>query len=395
MSRLDAHRFAVVGAAFADGTSAQLRYGTTLLVEDGAVAGLWHDGTGPDAASLDVPVVDGSGATLVPGMVDSHAHLSMPGGAQWIQRGFDPARELLAVGEDNGEAMVRAGIRWARDVGAPRGDDGRALSLALRDRWQGRSDRPYVRAAGTWVSRTGALPHGLAVELDHAADLPAAVAEQLDAGADLVKLYLDGPDADMAPFSTAEVRSAVTLAHSRNARVAAHSSTLPGARVCAEAAVDSIEHGFTLDADAAALLAANDVTLVSTLAVLHSWQSFGHTTHIERFAGADAAARISARRENAERSVRLAAEAGVAIAAGSDFGGGSLRANQLAWEVEALVAAGIEPHAALAAATWRGGELIGIPAAGRLAVGGPAHFSLVHGDPLSEPAALWRVWLTR
>jgi imidazolonepropionase-like amidohydrolase len=93
--------------------------------------------------------------------------------------------------------------------------------------------------------------------------------------------------------------------------------------------------------------------------------------------------------------VLLAHRAGVAIAAGSDFGGGSLRANQLAWEVEALAAAGIEPHIALAAATWRGGELIGVPGAGRIDVGGPAHFSLVHGDPLSDPSALWRIWLTR
>lgn len=385
----------MVGAAFADGTSSSVRQETTLLVEDGRVAGLWHDGSGPDPARLGVPIVDGSGATIVPGMVDSHAHLSMPGGAQWIQRGFDPADELLAVGEDNGEAMVRAGIRWARDVGAPRGTDGRALSLALRDRWRGRTDRPYVRAAGSWLSRTGALPHGLAVELDHAADLPAAVAGQLDAGADLVKLYLDGPDADTAPFSAAEVRAAVELAHGRGARVAAHSSTLPGARVCAEAGVDSVEHGFALDTDVARTLAANGVTVVSTLAVLHSWQSFAHTTSIDRFAGAGADERLAERRERAEDSIRLAARAGVAIAAGSDFGGGSLRANQLAWEVEALVAAGIEPHVALAAATWRGGELIGIPGAGRLAVAGPAHFSLVHGDPLSDPAALWRVWLTR
>jgi imidazolonepropionase-like amidohydrolase len=177
--------------------------------------------------------------------------------------------------------------------------------------------------------------------------------------------------------------------------VAAHSSILAGARVGAEAGVDSIEHGFTLDADVAAALAANGVTLVSTLAVLHSWQSFGRTTHLERFASAEGERRIAARRETAEHSVRLAAAAGVAIAAGSDFGGGSLRANQLAWEVESLVAAGIEPHVALAAATWRGGELIGIEGAGRLAVGGPAHFSLVHGDPLTDPAALWRVWLTR
>ena len=48
--------------------------------------------------------------------------------------------------------------------------------------------------------------------------------------------------------------------------------------------------------------------------------------------------------------------------------------------------------AALASLTWRGGELLGEPAAGVIAEGGPAEFSLVHGDPLSDPAALWRVW---
>jgi imidazolonepropionase-like amidohydrolase len=399
MSRLHAERVAVVDAAFADGTSETLRHGTTLLVAAGTVAGLWFDGAGPDPDTLDAELIDGAGATIVPGLVDSHAHLSLPGGAQWIARGFDPTEELLSAGEDNGELLVGAGIRWARDVGAPRRRDvdgrERALSLVLRDRWAGRRDRPYVRAAGTWLSRTGALPPGLAIELDHAADLVGAVEQQLDDGADLVKLYLDGPDADVAPFSSDEVAAAVTLAHERGAKVAAHSSVLPGARVGAAAGVDSIEHGFTVDAETAAVLAANNVTLVSTLSVLHSWQSFRTTSTVDRFTTDEGVGRIAARREVAEESVRLAHRAGVAIAAGSDFGGGSLRANQLAWEVEALVAAGIAPHVALAAATWRGGELFGDPTAGRVMVGGPAHFSLVHGDPLSDPAVLWRVWLTR
>ena len=56
------------------------------------------------------------------------------------------------------------------------------------------------------------------------------------------------------------------------------------------------------------------------------------------------------------------------------------------------MAAGLEPVDALAAATWRGGELLGEPDAGAIREGGPADFFLVHGDPLSEPAALWRVW---
>ena len=94
----------------------------------------------------------------------------------------------------------------------------------------------------------------------------------------------------------------------------------------------------------------------------------------------------------AEASVGSAHRAGVAIATGTDFGGGSTRANQIAWEVESLVAAGLEPWEALGAATWRGGELLGEPDAGVIREGGPADFVLVHGDPLSDPTALWRVW---
>lgn len=398
MSRLDADRVLVVGAAFADGTSDTLRQGTSLLVEGSTVTGLWFDGDGPEG-DTGATVIDGSGATIVPGMVDSHAHLSMPGGARWTERGLDPTEDLLCVGEDNGELLVRAGVRWARDVGAPRRPDAegreRALSLVLRDRWTGVQDRPYVRAAGTWLTLAGSLPPGLAVEVEHAADLLVAVEQQLDDGADLVKLYLDGPDADTPPFSAAEVHAAVDHAHRRGSRVAAHSGNLPGARVGAEAGVDSLEHGFVLDSDTAAAMARNGVTLVSTLAVLHSWESFRTTSQLERFTADDGVARIAQRREVAEHSTRLAHGAGVPIAAGSDFGGGSLRANQLAWEVQALVSAGIEPHVALAAATWRGGELWGDSAAGRLAVGGPAHFSLVHGDPLDDPSALWRIWMTR
>jgi imidazolonepropionase-like amidohydrolase len=139
-------------------------------------------------------------------------------------------------------------------------------------------------------------------------------------------------------------------------------------------------------------MAQKGIFLVSTLAVMSSWRSFAATTAIPRFVDSDKTEAIEARREMGMTSVRLAREAGVPITAGTDFGGGSLRANQLPWEVESMVEAGLEPWEALAAATWRGGELLGEPEAGTLRVGGPADFFLVHGDPLSDPSALWRVW---
>jgi len=383
-------------AALADATGPQLRLGVSVLVVDDRIAWIRSVDDEPDAGA-DVEVVDASGCTIVPGLVDSHSHLTLPGGAHWIERGFDSAERLLAVAEDNARLQRGAGVRWARDVGSPRRVDPvdgrtRALALGVRDRWAGRREYPYVRAAGTWITRTGSLPTDLSVEVDHGADLLAAVRQQLDDGADLVKLYLDGPDRETAPFSVDEVRAVVSHAHSRGARVTAHSGLLSGARVGAQAGVDSLEHGFQLDADVAALMATNRVALVSTLAVMESWRSFGRTTALPRFASPGGAAQIAGRREWAHESVRLAARAGVLIAAGTDFGGGSLRANQLAWEVECLVTAGLEPWQALAAATRNGGELLGEPDAGVIREGGPADLVLLHGDPYSDPSSLGRVW---
>jgi imidazolonepropionase-like amidohydrolase len=385
------------GAALADGSGPHLQVGVSLLIVDHRIEWIRLTDDEPDPGP-DVEIIDASGCTIVPGLVDSHSHLTLPGGAHWIERGFDPTDELLRVAEHNAQLQRASGVRWARDVGSPMRTDpvdghSRALALGVRDRWAGRREYPYVRAAGSWVARTGALPSGLGVEVEDGDGLLAAAMRQLDDGADFIKLYLDGPDKGVAPFTVHEVRAVVDAARQRGARITAHSGMLAGARVGAEAGVTSLEHGFELDADVARLMAANGVAMVSTLAVLESWRTFAHTTTLARFAEPSGRAQIAARREWAHESVRLAARAGVLIAAGTDFGGGSLRANQLAWEIECLVVAGMEPWQALAAATRNGGTLLGEPDAGLIREGGPADFVLVHGDPLSDPSAMWRVWL--
>ena len=341
--------------------------------------------------------MDASGTTIVPGMVDCHSHLTAPGGAHWIDRFNDSPERAVEAAEDNARLLLSAGVRWARDVGSvtevdPVDGRKRALTLGVRDRWRGRRDRPYVRAAGSWIFGKGGAGLTNDIEATNGDELLAGVLGQLDDGADLVKLYLDGPDPLVSPWSVDELRRTVEAVHARGAKVTAHSSYLAGAQAGATAGVDSLEHGFELDAAVAATMAANGVALVSTLAVMRSWQTFERTTAIPRFSEAKGQARTQDLLEQAQVSVRHARDAGVAICAGTDFGGGSLRANQLAWEVESLVQAGLEPWQALAAATWRGGELLGEPEAGVLREGGPADFFLVHGDPLSDPAALWRVW---
>jgi imidazolonepropionase-like amidohydrolase len=373
-------------AALADGTSETLRTGISLRLEDGRIAWLRPN----DEADLTgAEVVDAGGAVVVPALVDCHSHLTLQGGSHWIARGDDPPDVLRQVARDNARRLVHAGILWARDVGAPT-RDGRPVSLAVRDELSGRPGQPYIRVAGTWIGRTGFPSLWITVEGAQLAD--AAVA-QLDLGTDLVKVYMDGPGGSReAPFGVAELRATVEAVHARGARVACHSGYLEGARVAAEAGVDSIEHGMELDEDVVGVMKRAGVTLVSTLSIFASWESFARTTTLDRFAGGEGRERTAKRKEGAYASVALAKRAGVRIATGSDFGGGSVRAGHLAWEVELLVAAGLEPHEALAAATRNGGDLLGHEHAGRIGPGLPADLVLVHGDPLSDPRALWRVW---
>ena len=385
-------------AALADARSDHLRLGVSILVEGGTIRWIRPaDDEGELGPAESLEIVDASGATIVPGMVDGHSHVTLPGGAHWIARIDDPPAVLLDVAERNGALLTRSGVRWARDVGAPRVADPtdgrtRALSLGVRERWTERADRPRLRVAGTWLVRAGTFPPTLhAVEAGDADGLVANAATQLDEGADLLKLYMDGPERGVAPWEAADVARVAELAHARGSRVTAHASDLPGARAAVLGGVDAVEHGDELDAALAAEMASRGTFLVSTLAVFHSWLTFSTTTSLPRFASEEGRTRLAAGLERAEESTRLAHRAGVRIATGTDFGGGSLRANQLAWVVESLVRAGLEPWEALASATWRGGELLGEPGAGSIREGGPADFFLVHGDPLSEPAALWRV----
>jgi imidazolonepropionase-like amidohydrolase len=383
-------------AALADMAGPALRKGVSVLVTDRRVT--WVRPTSDEPAlPPNVRILDAGGSTIVPGMVDCHSHLTLPGGSHWIDRGADPPEELLEVAEHNGDLLGRAGVRWARDVGSPLAVDPRdgrrrALALRVREKWRSDPARPRVRVAGTWISHSGVITGGLLIEADDGAALLKAATTQLDDGADFLKLYLDGPKKEEAPWTTEDVRAVVEMAHRRGAKVTAHSGFLVGARVGIDAGVDSIEHGFELDSDAVATMARQGTFLVSTLAIFRSWASFAQTTTLPRFVSEEGKERITRRRERAIESVQLAHHAGVRIATGTDFGGGSLRANHLAWEVESLVEAGLTPSEALTSATIRGGELLGEPEAGRLVEGGPADFFLVHGDPLDDPTALWRVW---
>src|SRR2546428_12154122 len=122
----------------------------------------------------------------------------------------------------------------------------------------GRIGPPYTRVAGTWIATVGYPP--MTVPVKEGDELRAGVPSQLDSGTDFVKIMLDPPDrSDRCPFSVDDVRKAREAVHSRGRKITAHATILDGARVGAEAGVDSIEHGMELDAGIAATMRADHV----------------------------------------------------------------------------------------------------------------------------------------
>src|SRR2546421_5536648 len=164
----------------------------------------------------------------------------------------------------------------------------------------------------------------MTVAVKDGAELKAAALAQLDAGADFVKIMLDPPDrSEQCPFTVDDVRGACEAVHARGRKITAHATILDGARVGAEAGVDSIEHGMELDDTIAVTMQRNNVALVSTLSVLASWATFDRTTRIERFTSAEGRRRLAARREGAFAAVKAARRAGGRLAAGAGFWGGA------------------------------------------------------------------------
>ena len=344
--------------ALADARSDRLQVGVSILVDDGVIRWIRPTDAEEDPGPADgLELVDAGGATIVPGMVDSHSHVTLPGGAHWIDRIAGGAEVLLEVAERNGRLLTGAGVRWARDVGAPYLVDPvdgrrRALSLGVRDRWRGRVGYPHMRAAGTWLDkrRLAAAGRGHWSRRRTADELLANAIGQLDDGADFLKLYLDGPGSGRRRRGRPpRSRRVVDAAHARGAKVTAH---------CGPAVGRAGGRRRRRRRDRARVRARRGRRPPRWPGGARSssrrWPSSSRGCRSARrrrchgSPSADGRKAIAGRGASGRsRAVRLAQAAGVAIASGTDFGGGSLRANQLAWEVESLVAAGLEPWEAL------------------------------------------------
>jgi imidazolonepropionase-like amidohydrolase len=387
-------------ARLIDGTGAPPRERASVLIRDGLVERIGDRGEPPPEG---VDAVDLGGRTLMPGLVDAHAHVyapqpKPPKGAEPLL----PGTEAHFVAAHLREAL-RMGITTMRDVGSY-GD----LVLEARQAMRLRAFRgPRLLTCGRIVSATspgGRWFDGMYREADGVDAVRGAVREQLRRGADFVKVMTTGArsveleDPDPAQLTRAEIATLVEESHRMGYRVAAHCEGLAGTELAIEERIDTIEHGMYLNQrpDLLERMAAQGQTLVPTLSCFYGVAGLDG----DRDGGAPAATwsplLVELARHNLEQAgmtLAAARAAGVAIALGYDWG--PIYASAL--ELERLVHHGLPAMEALVAATATGAGALGLgDRLGTVAPGMLADLVVLDGDPLADPGVLRRrehIWL--
>jgi imidazolonepropionase-like amidohydrolase len=380
-----------------DGIAAEPSAEGAILVIDGRIAEVGSDATvaaPEDALSLTFPT-----ATALPGLIDSHVHVTLP-------PTIDPLTTMASESDDDlvvrgavaAERMVRAGVTTAYDCGA-RGKTSYRIRDAIA---RGLAVGPRLMVSGRPVTQTGGHCHFFGGEADGVDGVRAAVRTMLDEeGADGIKIMAtgggltQGTDSRFASYSVEELAAAADETHRFGKRITSHAHGVPGIRNASEAGIDSIQHctmlgpdwTWTFDEDVARGMAERGTRAVPTM-------SAGTRAEIE--SGIDIntlqpnpGAMVRADyRANARRLM----DAGVTVVPGTDVGVNLTDyGEELFLELEAYVAIGLTPGEAIWMATARAARHLGIESeTGSLVPGLAADVLLVEGQPDRDIAALRR-----
>jgi imidazolonepropionase-like amidohydrolase len=388
----------VKAARIFDATSDTVKSPGLIVVENGRIKAV--GGAAPAGAT----VIDLGDATLLPGFIDAHVHMTGQMGENWYKDTVDGMRQTVAEqairATEYARKTLMAGFTTVRNVGASDAVD-IGLRNAIND---GVVPGPRMLVAGYSLGARGGhcdntgfpynffgfepgIAQGIASGPDQFRD---AVRIQLKYGADLIKVCATGgvlslSDAvDTPQLTQAEMDALVDEAHRLGKKTAAHAHGAEGAKVAIRAGIDSIEHGSFLDDEALRMMKEKGTYYVPTVMAVEFTARRNKTFPPEIAAKAKAAA------ESHANALRKAIQLGVKIALGTDSAVSPHGLN--AMEFGLMTDHGMSAAAALRAGTSVDATLLGLDKEiGTLEAGKAADVVAVPGNPLADIHATERV----
>lgn len=332
--------------------------------------------------------------TLLPGLIEAHAHLFLEGGELDLDKRAaylkQTPQELLQLARPRLEKLVRLGIIAVRDAGDK---DGVGLALSKLYRTGQRPLMPYLDSPGAAIHHQGRYGGFMAEPIELHASPRACVEARVQAGADRIKLiptgiinFKKGAVTAEPQMTMDEVREIVAAARSFDRQTFAHASGDTGIGRALDGGVDSIEHGFFVRPDQLAKMRDRQIAWVPTFAPVQEQVDHADVmgwdapvvSHLERILEQHAASLVKAH------------ELGVQIIAGSDAGSvGVAHGTGFLRELELMEAAGLPPLAVLNAATGAASNRLAFREKfGQIKPGWQSRFILARHSPLNGLANL-------
>jgi imidazolonepropionase-like amidohydrolase len=346
-------------------------------------------------ADVDIPegveTVDLVGKTVLPGIIDAHIHSLSDGSADPHKvREEENDAFTIVKAVRNMEKTLQSGVTHIRGMGASNFYD-----LGLRDAEKaGFLSGPRMQVSGRCITMTGGHGYKEGREADGTAEVRKAAREQLKAGVDVVKIMATGGvmtrgvEPGSPQLTEEEIRAAVEEAHKAGRKTATHAQGTEGIKNAVRAGIDSVEHGIFLDKEVVEMMAERGTFLVATLVAPYWIVEYGVENGVPEFAVEKSKKLI----DDHMNSFRMAKEAGVKIAMGTDAGTPFNKHGKNTYELKKMVEAGMTPLEAVQAATLGGAELLEVEdVLGSIEAGKYADMVVVDGNPLDNVEDVFNV----